>query len=83
MLKEYRIESVYHYTIGIEQGDEQENTFFMHKKREKGYHIDYVYGSSRFCGALTKFEIGKYDDWIRHSDHCPVIGDFDSLKLVL
>ena len=77
ILKEYDIESLYHFERGIEQGKEQENTFYLHKKQEKGYHIDYVYGSPIFRNALTDFQIGAYEDWIQYSDHCPVICDFD------
>lgn len=82
ILKEYSIRSLYHLDRGIGQGNEPENTFYLTKKQEKGYHIDYVYGSKKFCDALQGVRVGTYDEWIKHSDHVPVVCDFDDSKSV-
>jgi exonuclease III len=81
ILKSYGIESLYHLAKNVEQGSEQDNTFFMHKKAEKGYHIDYVFASSKFVTSLLDVSVGNFEDWIEYSDHCPVVCDFDSSKL--
>ena len=53
------------------QGQEDDPTFFMHRKETKSYHIDYVFTSTEFSDA--KIKIGKFDDWIDSSDHLPLI----------
>jgi exonuclease III len=77
ILKSVSVESLYHLKNRVEQGKEEQKTFFMHKKADKSYHIDYVFGSKLFQDSLTSFEIGNYDDWTQHSDHCPLICNFD------
>ncbi len=77
ILRDLQIESLYHFKNRVEQGKETIKTFFMHKKAEKGYHIDYCFGSKIFQDKLENFEIGKFDDWVEYSDHCPLMCDFD------
>ena len=45
-------------------------TFFHTKKENKSYHIDFL-----FLKALNaqRVEIGSYSEWIRFSDHMPLI----------
>ncbi|MBF0476567.1 MAG: endonuclease/exonuclease/phosphatase family protein [Deltaproteobacteria bacterium] len=81
ILRENKMESLYHYHNNIEQGKEYEKTLYFRKKQNNGYHIDYIFGSPRFRDALISFTIGNYEDWIDLSDHCPIICDFDSTRL--
>jgi exonuclease III len=76
-LKNLSVESLYHLQGCVEQGQEVDKTFFMHKKLHKGYHIDYIFGSKLFQEKLAGFEIGGFDEWIQYSDHRPLICDFD------
>jgi exonuclease III len=77
VLKEIGIESLYHTHREIEHGSEPENTFFLYKNREKGYHLDYIFGSGYFRRNLSNISVAPYDEWCKYSDHCPVICDFE------
>ncbi len=71
ILKQKNIESLYHKVTNEEQGKESKKTFFLQRKIEKDFHIDYFFGSSNFQNpkGLT---LGNYDDWIGISDHIPL-----------
>lgn len=74
-LKEKEIESSYHYFFGEKQGKETRPTFYYHHKKEKPFHIDFCFLSKNLSDKLSKVEIGKYEDWIKFSDHVPMIID--------
>lgn len=70
-LEEIGIYSLYHSYLEEEQGKETKPTLFMHRQKEKPYHIDYAFVSAqRLSGATIK--VGDFDSWIEHSDHMPV-----------
>lgn len=62
-------ESSYHKKTQDIFGKEKETTFYHTKKEDKKYHIDYIYTKEMNIKSL---DIGLYDNWIKHSDHCPV-----------
>ena len=62
-------ESSYHKKTQEIFGKEKETTFYHTKKEDKKYHIDYIYIKDMNVKSL---DIGLYDNWIKHSDHCPV-----------
>ena len=70
-LKEIGIESVYHYQNNELQGQETTPTFYLHKKINKPYHIDYAFCSEDLLRA-SKLEVGKQEDWLSMSDHLPL-----------
>lgn len=72
------IESLYHKYWKEEQGAETQPTFFLHRKLEKPYHIDYVFGSKKFVDRLTNLEIGKFEEWLKISDHLPISCEFEN-----
>ena len=74
-LQKKGIESSYHYYFKEEQGDETRSTFFYHHKKEKPFHIDFCFLSKNLTERLSKVEIGKYENWIKYSDHVPMIID--------
>lgn len=76
LLKEYQIESSYHYLSDKNFGEETNKTFFMHKKADRAYHTDYMFIPTEFLGNINKFSIGKYEEWIEYSDHMPLMIDF-------
>ena len=45
-------------------------TFFQTKAKSKKYHIDYLYIRSL---EVTSFKVGDYEDWIKLSDHVPIV----------
>lgn len=72
ILKEKGIESIYHLTSGQEQGNETTPTFWLQRKKEKPYHIDYFFLSEGFQKPLN-FKIEERAKWIEISDHVPLI----------
>lgn len=72
-LKVKNILSTYHYFYEQIQGQEKDNTLFMHRKIDKPYHIDYCFASLNLIHKLKNVEIGFYEKWTKYSDHKPVI----------
>lgn len=79
-LNEIGIRSLYHIYHKEEQGEETQPTFFLYRKLEKPYHIDYVFGSKEFIIKLRKVELGKVYEWLKISDHMPVFCEFETRK---
>jgi endonuclease/exonuclease/phosphatase family metal-dependent hydrolase len=75
LLSEFEISSVYHNLNQIEHGKEIDPTLFLLKNRDKPYHIDYCFASNYMIKDKTTIQIGVYEDWIKISDHMPVIID--------
>lgn len=75
-LKENKIYSLYHKTNNCEHGKELNHTFFMYRKKEKPYHIDYCFASEHFVKNNYQLKLENCDDWISISDHVPMIIDF-------
>jgi exodeoxyribonuclease-3 len=70
-LKVLNIESLYHYQYNEEQGKETIPTFFLHRKENKPYHIDYVFVSYNLQ-SKCQLNIGSKEQWITVSDHMPL-----------
>jgi len=73
-LRELDKHSVWHKTKGEEHGSESVSTLFWYRQPERGYHIDYVFGSELLI-EKAKIEIGAHEDWLMHSDHVPLVLD--------
>ena len=71
-LSELNIESQYHKFNKEEQGKESVPTFYLQKNKAKPYHIDYIFVSKFFHEQFNFLTIGKFDDWIKLSDHTPL-----------
>lgn len=65
------INSAYHAFFGNEYGQEKHATHYWHKNRDRKFHIDYCFASDSFIPE--KVEIGTRREWIKHSDHTPLI----------
>ena len=65
--------SVYNSNTSDEFGYEKNATFFHTKNKDKKYHIDYLFLRSIEYKSLN---IGKFSEWIKLSDHVPIILDF-------
>ncbi|TPE43112.1 endonuclease/exonuclease/phosphatase family protein [Pontibacter mangrovi] len=79
-LKEVGIESLYHKFYDEIQGQESHPTFFMNRKVARAYHIDYVFACQELTKSLLNVEVGKVDEWLRISDHLPLICHFNNLN---
>jgi endonuclease/exonuclease/phosphatase family metal-dependent hydrolase len=51
----------------------------MHHDHDKPYHIDYCSASSNF--EAEDFDVGNYGDWVKKSDHMPIIATFNDKRL--
>lgn len=77
-LKKIGIESLYHKFTEEEQGKESSPTFYLQRKLEKPYHIDYIFASQIFYNKLQKLEIGQVDKWLKISDHMPILCEINT-----
>lgn len=73
-LSDIGLHSLYHAQTGQGQGSEIQPTFFLHRKLEKSYHIDYAFLSERLM-AGAHLSVGAIEHWLAHSDHLPLIVD--------
>jgi endonuclease/exonuclease/phosphatase family metal-dependent hydrolase len=71
---------MYHHATGDAQGQECQPTFFLQRKEEKPYHIDYVFAhEERLMSLDIGAKIGCRSDWIDFSDHMPLVVDLPDL----
>jgi exodeoxyribonuclease III len=78
-LAQNSIHSIYHQRLNQVQGKEEHPTFYLYKNQNKPYHIDYCFVSNSLFEKVKTFEVGTYNDWIPHSDHVPLIVEFESI----
>jgi len=79
LLRQKEVISIYHSQHKVIHGEETHPTLFLLKNKQKPYHLDYCFASKSLIHEHTKIEIGDYEDWIKLSDHMPLI--IDGLKL--
>jgi hypothetical protein len=73
-LKKRDKHSVWHETRNETHGNETMSTLFWRRNIEHGYHIDYVFGSKELT-ERSSVEIGTHQEWLKHSDHAPLLLD--------
>jgi exodeoxyribonuclease III len=79
LLKQNDIHSIYHsvpdtvFGTNTNFGYEKDPTLFLLKKKEKAYHIDYIFTSQSFINNIESCFIGKYKDWIALRIICPFL----------
>lgn len=72
-LSKQNIISFYHSINNVNHGEETEPTFYLTKNIEKPYHLDYCFASKKLITEKTTIKIGQFKDWIKLSDHMPII----------
>jgi exodeoxyribonuclease-3 len=77
-LKAYGMSSVYHLHHKEEQGKESRPTFYLYRKSDHPFHLDYIFVPDGWIGRLKNFEVGDFYQWLRLSDHCPLTIDVAS-----
>jgi exodeoxyribonuclease III len=78
LLEDKGIFSTYHLHRKQTQGTEEHPTLYMYRHKDKPYYIDYCFASKDLLDKVSSVEIGDFDEWIKHSDHVPVVVTFDS-----
>jgi exodeoxyribonuclease-3 len=76
-LEARQIFSTYHKFFNQAQGNEEHPTLYLYRHKDKPYHLDYCFASMDFIKKLKSVEVGKYEDWTMHSDHKPLIIEFE------
>ncbi len=72
-LSKRNIHSIYHRQEKEKHGKEKQPTFYLTKKLEKPYHLDYCFATEELINNNTSIRVGKYKQWIELSDHMPII----------
>ena len=67
--------SAYHHFHSEKQGKETQATYYHYHKKDRPFHIDFCFLSKNLMEKLKNMEVGKYEDWIKLSDHVPLIID--------
>lgn len=71
------LESLWHTNTGQDFGSEDTPTLYHLWKRERPFHIDFVFASRNLAGRLKSMTIGSFEDWCtRDSDHAPLVAEF-------
>lgn len=73
MFNDHHIFSIYHQQFQEAHGKESLPTLYLLKKKTKPYHMDYCFASNELVHLTTKMEVGTYNQWIKWSDHMPLI----------
>lgn len=76
-LKNKNIESTYHFFKKEKQGAETSPTLYMHRKKDRPYHIDFCFASKNLIDKIVNVEIGEYEFWAKYSDHNPLSVTFN------
>jgi len=70
-IAELDIYSLYHHRKNEDQGSESKPTFYLHRNKNRSYHIDYAFVSEDLLNS-SDIEIGSIGDWLPLSDHMPI-----------
>ena len=78
-LSQKGVKSLFHAKNNVEHGKEKKEdaTLYHNSDPSKPFHCDYVFASDDMLKRLQFIEIGKPVDWLKLSDHMPLIVDFD------
>lgn len=77
LLEGHGLVSAYHHHYGEAQGAETRHTFYLYRKQERGFHIDYCFVPMAWTPLLKSVQVGTYADWRHLSDHCPMVVEFN------
>jgi endonuclease/exonuclease/phosphatase family metal-dependent hydrolase len=65
--------SAYHFFYRQKHGQETIPTFYHGRKKQRPFHIDYIFVPRRWLPRLRQVSLGRPEDWLSLSDHCPVM----------
>lgn len=79
LLDSHGLVSSYHHFFGEPQGAETRPTCYLLWKEHRPYHIDYCFIPRAWASRIQRVEVGAYEEWRQHSDHRPLLVDFENL----
>jgi endonuclease/exonuclease/phosphatase family protein len=80
LLTKRRLVSSYHLFFSENQGEETRPTYYFWHRKNRGYHIDYVFFPARWAAHLNSVEVGTHARWSKLSDHVPLTVDVGRLN---
>lgn len=72
-LKRVGLVSAYHHHGSFDHGQETNSTFYMHRKQEKGFHIDYCFLPRAWAESISTVQVGTFEELAAASDHRPLL----------
>lgn len=75
LLADSGIVSAYHAFFSEEHGEETKPTYYFWHRKDRGFHIDYIFVPRKWMDCVTDFTIGSYQKWRPLSDHVPIVAD--------
>ena len=75
LLGERHIVSAYHEFFSEDHGAETRPTYYFWHRKERCFHIDYIFLPRSWTKRVTDFEVGTYSGWRTASDHVPILVD--------
>lgn len=73
LLNQHGLTSAYHAFYGETQGAESRPTHYFWHKKQRPFHIDYVFVPSSW--RVNSVDVGSFARWGKVSDHVPVVVD--------
>jgi hypothetical protein len=75
LLRDRNLLSAYHAFFSEEQGQETRSTYYFWHRKERCFHIDYVFVPDSWALRVRAVEVGTYEQWRPTSDHVPLVVD--------
>lgn len=75
-LAQYGLTSAYHHYHRLPHGDEPHHTWYLTKRADRGFHLDYCFIPTSWTAHLRAVTVGEFAQWRPYSDHCPIVVDF-------
>ncbi len=76
-LAQVGIVSLYHEYFHEPHGQESRPTFYLTKKVNRPFHLDYCFDPTHWSQRVTRLELGDFAEWRPWSDHCPLFVELD------
>ena len=74
-LEKRRLTSAYHHHYSEPQGAETQPTYYFWHRKDRGYHIDYIFLPQRWASHIQTVHLGSHAAWAKLSDHVPLSAD--------
>jgi hypothetical protein len=72
LLQKHDLISAYHHFFSENQGEETRPTHYFWHRKDRPYHIDYIFLPRRWASRIKSVEVGKHAVWSNLSDHVPL-----------